>query len=206
MSRPTLRGPNGATPALQWSRSDCARLSRRLRGKRRASPLRACPCRPAPSGRAHSSLQRYTDGIKFKTMRNKISKAARSYMMSRVKGKNTGPEKAVRSYLHRMGFRFRICCPELPGRPDIVLKKHRAAIFVHGCFWHQHGTCGQKRTPKTNLKYWVPKLKENRLRDRRKKRSLISWGWRVLTIWECQIKKQEKLQTVVAKFFKITRK
>jgi DNA mismatch endonuclease (patch repair protein) len=136
-------------------------------------------------------------------MRKRISKATRSYMMSQVRGKDTVPEKLVRSFLHNKGFRFRICCKGLPGRPDIVLKKHNVVIFVHGCFWHQHGVCGQKRTPKSNLKYWIPKLIENRLRDRRKRRALQRAGWKVLTIWECQIKKPGKVAAMIDKFIGI---
>lgn len=120
--------------------------------------------------------------------------------MSKVRGRNTGPEKLLRSFLHRKGFRFRVCCRELPGSPDIVLKKYGAALFVHGCFWHQHKRCGQKRIPRTNRAYWKGKFMENRLRDRRKLRALRKAGWRVLTVWECQLRTMERLGMKIEAF------
>ena len=110
----------------------------------------------------------------------------RRRIMQAVKQKNTGPEIAVRRLLHAMGYRFRLHIRELPGRPDIVLPRRRAAIFVHGCFWHTHG-CPKGRPPKSNLKYWLPKLEQNSRRDQAKSRQLRSLGWRVIVIWQCEL-------------------
>lgn len=109
----------------------------------------------------------------------------RRQIMQAVKAKNTTPEIAVRRVLHRLGYRFRIHRRDLPGKPDIVLPKHRTVIFVHGCFWHAH-CCAKGRPPKSNLDYWLPKLQENVRRDRAKVEQLESLGWRVVTIWQCE--------------------
>ena len=110
----------------------------------------------------------------------------RSRLMSRVKGKDTKPEKVVRSALHSLGYRFRLYRKNLPGSPDIVLPKYRTAIFVHGCFWHRHPGCPKATTPKSNLEYWHRKFAENVERDRRKERELARLGWRVMIIWQCE--------------------
>jgi len=110
----------------------------------------------------------------------------RSRLMSRVKGKDTKPEKVVRSVLHSLGYRFRLYRKNLPGSPDIVLPKYRTAIFVHGCFWHRHPGCPKATTPKSNLEYWHRKFAENVERDRRKERELARLGWRVMIIWQCE--------------------
>ena len=113
--------------------------------------------------------------------------------MSRIKGKDTGPEKIVRSLLHRMGYRFRLHGKTLPGRPDIVLSRHRAVVFVHGCFWHRHRGCKDATMPKTRRAWWRAKLEGNAARDRRNQAALRRTGWRVLTVWECQTGKQQAL-------------
>lgn len=130
-------------------------------------------------------------------MANRFSKSTRSYIMSRIRGKDTKPECIVRSVLHRNGFRFRNCCKSLPGTPDIVLKKHLTVVFVHGCFWHQHAKCGQNRVPKSNKKYWIRKFERNKTRDRQKYRALLRAGWRVIIVWECQIKNIGKFSSVL---------
>lgn len=107
--------------------------------------------------------------------------------MSRVCGKDTSPELRVRSALHRLGFRFRLHRDDLPGRPDIVLPKHNAVIFVHGCFWHGHRNCSRSTRPTSNVPFWNKKLDKNTLRDRKARRALLSLGWKVLIIWECQV-------------------
>jgi len=107
-------------------------------------------------------------------------------MMAAVKGKDTKPEIAVRRALHAAGFRFRLHAKSLPGRPDIVLPKHRAAIFVNGCFWHGH-ECDRFRWPKTRRKFWAEKIAGNRARDARNLEELSRSGWRSLTIWECAL-------------------
>lgn len=112
----------------------------------------------------------------------------RSAIMSRIGSKNTKPELLVRSMLHAMGYRFRLHREDLPGNPDIVLPKYRTAIFVHGCFWHQHPDCRKATVPKNNSGFWKAKLERNVERDSERQRELIKSGWRVLVLWECEIK------------------
>lgn len=106
--------------------------------------------------------------------------------MSRIRGKDTGPERAVRSALYRMGYRFRLHCAILPGKPDIVLRKYNTVIFVHGCFWHRHAACGLAYTPKSRRRFWKQKFERNIQRDREVARTLAALGWRVRVIWECE--------------------
>jgi DNA mismatch endonuclease, patch repair protein len=120
--------------------------------------------------------------------------------MSHVKGKDTKPEILVRSIVHKLGFRFRKYKSDLPGKPDIVLVKHRKVIFVHGCFWHGHKKCSRSTRPKSNKSFWVEKLDKNILRDKRNKRKLESQGWEVLIVWTCEIKSIRKLQNKIAKY------
>jgi DNA mismatch endonuclease (patch repair protein) len=108
--------------------------------------------------------------------------------MARVRSKNTEPEMLVRRELHRRGFRFRLHRGDLPGRPDIVLPKHHTAILVHGCFWHRHRGCPRTTTPKTRAAFWQSKFDANVARDQKTKEALEAAGWRVLVLWECQIK------------------
>lgn len=124
---------------------------------------------------------------------DKFSPEKRSWLMSRIKGKNTSPEIRVRSLLHRLGFRFRIQRKDLPGKPDIVLPKYRVIIFVHGCFWHQHQGCKSSHIPQSNVSYWENKLSRNVLRDIKNKQDLEQLGWKVIVIWECETKNIEKL-------------
>lgn len=124
-------------------------------------------------------------------MTDRYSREDRSAIMARVRGANTGPELVVRRILHRLGYRFRLHRRDLPGRPDIVLPKHRTVVFVHGCFWHQHSCRRGRRKPASNLDYWLPKLTKNVQRDAKVKRALKRLGWRVLTIWECQLASPE---------------
>src|SRR5579864_1928020 len=107
--------------------------------------------------------------------------------MRRITSKNTRPEVAVRSLLHRMGFRFRLHRRDLPGCPDLVFPAKRKLIFVHGCFWHQHSTCIAGRMPKSQKSYWHPKLRANVERDRTNLRRLRRMGWNVKVIWECEV-------------------
>ena len=116
----------------------------------------------------------------------------RSRMMSGIRGKNTKPEIRVRSLLHRQGFRFRIHVDSLPGKPDIVLKRYRAVIFVHGCFWHAHH-CHLFKWPSTRNEFWRCKIEGNKDRDYLNIQSLKESGWRVLTIWECALKGRHRL-------------
>lgn len=116
-----------------------------------------------------------------------ISKDARSALMSRIRSKNTRPELTVRSILHRLGFRFRLHRADLPGRPDIVLPRHRKAILIHGCFWHGH-SCRLASKPKSNQQYWTDKIAKNKDRDARNRIELEAAGWEVLELWECDIR------------------
>lgn len=120
-------------------------------------------------------------------MMDRLTPERRSWLMSRVRGRNTTPERFVRRMLHALGYRFRLHAKELPGRPDIVLRPRKAAIFVHGCFWHAH-RCPKGRLPKSNADYWAEKRLANRARDRRNARQLRALGWRILVIWQCELK------------------
>lgn len=116
-----------------------------------------------------------------------VDSATRSRMMSGIRGRNTKPEILVRSMLHRHGFRFRLHVRELPGRPDIVLPRYHAAIFVHGCFWHGHD-CPLFRLPGTRADFWRDKIARNRANDQKAKDALLAAGWRVGVVWECAIR------------------
>src|SRR2546430_1749501 len=115
-----------------------------------------------------------------------LTKAKRSWVMSRIRGVDTTPERTVRSFLHRRGFRFRLHESALPGHPDIVLPKFRTVVFVHGCFWHNHN-CRDGHTPRTNRGYWGPKLRRNKRRDAGNARLLRALGWRRIVVWECEL-------------------
>lgn len=116
-----------------------------------------------------------------------LSPARRSWNMSRIRGRDTGPELALRSALHRAGFRFRLHRSDLPGRPDIVFVGHRVAVFVHGCFWHRHAKCRFAYTPRSNVAFWTDKFQKNRARDAKAKRHLRKLGWKAVVIWECSL-------------------
>ncbi len=113
--------------------------------------------------------------------------------MSRIRGTETSPERKVRSMLHRAGYRFRKNVSTLPGKPDIVLPKYRTVIFVHGCFWHRHKGCKQATTPGTNTEFWQKKFERNVANDRKHARQLRRLGWHVITVWECQLEKPDKV-------------
>ncbi len=119
-------------------------------------------------------------------------KKTRSYNMSRIKSKNTKPEEMVRKYLFSHGFRYRKNDKRLPGTPDIVLPKYRVVIFVNGCFWHGHNQCRYFVIPKSNTEFWVDKINKNIERDALNTEKLISLGWNVITIWECELKKDKR--------------
>ncbi|WP_083242791.1 DNA mismatch endonuclease Vsr [Sinorhizobium sp. RAC02] len=120
-------------------------------------------------------------------MADKFSKEKRSDVMSRIDSKNTAPELYVRSSLHRCGFRFRLHSRELPGKPDIVLRKFQTVVFVHGCFWHGHD-CSRGRPPTSNQQFWDAKLKNNVDRDARNINLLRERGWAVFVVWQCELK------------------
>ena len=116
-----------------------------------------------------------------------FSPEMRSEIMSRIRSKDTKPEKSVRSLLHRMGYRFRIHWKALPGCPDIVFTKRKKVVFVHGCLWHGHSGCKRYTIPKTRPDYWKEKIVKNALRDVENQKKLRAMGWDVLVIWECEI-------------------
>jgi DNA mismatch endonuclease (patch repair protein) len=128
-----------------------------------------------------------------------VSKQRRSEIMASIKGKDTKPEKKVRSLLHRMGYRFRLHKKTLPGKPDITMKKYKTVIFVNGCFWHQHPGCKDSTTPKSNIDFWGKKLHENVERDMLKITKLKDLDWNVLIIWECETEKAEVLENKIRK-------
>jgi DNA mismatch endonuclease (patch repair protein) len=130
---------------------------------------------------------------------DKITAEHRSWNMSRIRSRDTKPEVLVRSILHNMGFRFRLngvvskkiySKGILPGKPDIVLIKYKTIIFVHGCFWHQHEGCNRANIPKSNQEYWIPKLLKNKERDLALYDLLNQLGWKVIVIWECELKSE----------------
>ena len=118
----------------------------------------------------------------------------RSWIMRQVKGRDTSPEKIVRSLLHRMGYRFRLQRDDLPGKPDIVLPRFKTVVFVNGCFWHRHSGCKRATTPATNVDYWQTKFARNVARDARNQAELEKMGWRVLIVWECELKDKTTLE------------
>ena len=124
-------------------------------------------------------------------MTDTLTIAERSRLMAKIRGKNTRPEIAVRSLLHRAGYRFRIHVTSLPGKPDIVLPKYRTVVFVHGCFWHRHKGCKAATTPKTHRKFWAQKFARNIANDKRHERQLRRMGWKVATVWQCQLKRPD---------------
>lgn len=123
-------------------------------------------------------------------MVDSLSSERRSWNMSRIRGKDTGPERRLRSMLHKAGYRYRLHAADLPGKPDIVLRKYSTAIFVNGCYWHRHPGCRKATTPTTRTEFWLAKFQATIDRDIRKTAELIAAGWRVLVVWECEIASQ----------------
>ena len=124
-------------------------------------------------------------------------KKTRSYNMSCIKGKNTQPEEIVRKYLFSQGFRYRKNDKRLPGTPDIVLPKYKTVIFVNGCFWHMHEGCKYFVWPKNNSEYWTKKITGNVERDKRNQAALEQEGWRVIVVWECELREKTMLSDLV---------
>lgn len=113
--------------------------------------------------------------------------------MSRIKSRDTQPERAVRSLLHRLGYRFRLHRADLPGKPDIVLPRYKTVIFVNGCFWHRHEGCRFSYNPKSRIDFWQKKFLDNVLRDQRAQESLVASSWKVIVVWECELRDQAAL-------------
>jgi len=121
-------------------------------------------------------------------MKTKQSEVDRSAIMRSVKSRDTKPEMAVRQFVHRLGYRFRLHRKDLPGTPDLVFPRLRKVVFVHGCFWHGHNCVRGDRMPKSNSDYWFAKISRNRERDNQNQALLRAYGWEVFVAWECQIK------------------
>ena len=124
------------------------------------------------------------------------SKATRSYNMGRIKAKNTGPEMLVRSFLHAQGYRYRLHDKKLPGKPDIILPKYKTLLFINGCFWHGHANCKYYKEPQTRTDWWLTKINGNIARDAHAQAALLHAGWRVIVIWECDLKPQKQQATL----------
>ena len=133
-------------------------------------------------------------------MADRITKTQRSQIMAAVKSKNTTPELAVRKAVRAIGIGYSIHSAKLPGCPNIVMPKRRQAIMVHGCWWHGHTCMHGARVPKSNTAYWTAKINGNKTRDRRMLRALRRLGWKVLVVWECQIREVEKLKVRLRRF------
>lgn len=131
---------------------------------------------------------------------DKLSPAERSENMRRIRSRNMKPELIVRSLAHRLGYRFRLHRKDLPGKPDLVFGSRRKVIFVHGCFWHQHGRCIDSKLPKSNTEYWHPKLMRNVERDAASIRALRAAKWQSLVIWECETKDESRLARKIGRF------
>lgn len=129
-----------------------------------------------------------------------VDSRTRSRLMAGIRTRDTAPELAVRRIAHRMGLRFRLHRKDLPGRPDLVLPKHRLVVFVHGCFWHHHDGCPFAHVPKSRVEFWTQKFARNVRRDRRNEDALRRLGWRVAVIWECQAADDDAVQRTLAAF------
>ena len=133
-------------------------------------------------------------------MVDSLSKKERSEIMARVRSKNMRPELVVRKLVFALGYRYRLHARDLPGCPDLVFRPRRKVIFVHGCFWHRHADCALARMPKSRLEFWEPKLEGNRRRDEKNVRALAREGWKVLTIWECQLNGSARVEAKIRRF------
>ena len=133
-------------------------------------------------------------------MVDSLTPEERSEIMARVRSKNSRPELLVRKIVFALGHRYRLHSRSLPGCPDLVFRPKRKVIFVHGCFWHRHANCVLARMPKSRLAFWTAKLEGNRRRDQRNRRALLREGWKVLTIWECQLNDAVRLESRIRRF------
>lgn len=134
-------------------------------------------------------------------MTDHVSPARRSVIMSAVRGKHTVPEMLVRRAAHKLGLRFRLHRRDLPGRPDLVLPKHKTVVFVNGCFWHRHQGCKKASLPKSNVQFWMNKFEANKKRDLTNYAKLKALGWRVVVVWQCQVRSADRAtRTIKSKF------
>lgn len=132
-----------------------------------------------------------------------VDRATRSRMMAHIRSRDTTPERAARRELYGLGIRYRLHDGKLPGRPDIVIRRLRTVIFIHGCFWHQHPGCRMAYTPKSNVEFWQRKLQGNVARDARNQALLMEQGWRVVVIWECETRDREALRDQLARWLEL---
>lgn len=178
--------------------ASCARptpaLHRRTKGRSGASSAQR-EIRPAAVPSSDASTRNPLP------MADTLTPAERSERMSRIRSQDTKPELVVRRHLHALGFRYRLHVRELPGKPDLVLPKYRAVVFVEGCFWHGH-SCQKGRVPGTNPTFWQAKVETNQARDKRNQRLLRRDGWRVLRVWECQLAKKKKRAATLARLLR----
>ncbi|KMP11495.1 endonuclease [Candidatus Nitromaritima sp. SCGC AAA799-C22] len=137
-------------------------------------------------------------------MTDTITPSKRSKLMSKVRSKDTKPEMIVRRMVFKLGFRYRLHQSDLPGKPDLVFRKLKKIIFVHGCFWHKHSlpSCRLSRLPKSKLNYWLQKLESNKIRDKKNRAKLTQAGWKILIIWECQLKRLDRVKLRTEKFLR----
>jgi len=136
-------------------------------------------------------------------MTDVLTRKQRRFCMSRIRGKDTGPEMVLRRMLHAVGYRYRLHVRALPGCPDMVFPARKKVVFVHGCFWHRHNCKYGKVMPGTRKEFWQNKFRETILRDRKNYKALKKSGWQVLVIWECQLKNPIKLKMILTKFLKL---
>ena len=136
-------------------------------------------------------------------MADRITPEQRSQNMRAIRSKDTAPERFVRSIAHRAGYRFRLHRTDLPGSPDLVFPRHRSVIFIHGCYWHGHGCSRGGKGSKSNQGYWGPKLERTRARDRAAREKLEAMGWRVLTLWECELSDAATVQAAIENFLTV---
>ena len=149
----------------------------------------------------HSQIPETTNWI---SMSDVLTKEQRRFNMSQIRGKDTEPEEIVRKYLFSKGLRYRKNDKRYPGHPDIVLPKYHTVVFVHGCFWHRHPGCRYATVPATNTEFWQKKFSRNVERDKEEQRKLTEMGWRVLIVWECELKKDKREATLSKLYSAIT--
>ena len=139
-------------------------------------------------------------------MNDTLTPSQRSQRMRLIRSKNTTPELQVRRMIHALGFRYSLHRKDLPGKPDIVCSRLNCVIFVHGCFWHRHAAsrCRLARLPKSRLDFWLPKLESNRLRDQKNLRGVRSRGWKILVVWECELRDKERIENKIRRFLEVS--
>jgi DNA mismatch endonuclease, patch repair protein len=130
-------------------------------------------------------------------------KATRSYNMSQIRSRNTKPEMLVRRFLHAQGFRYKLHDKKLPGKPDIVLPKYKTVIFIHGCFWHGHKNCKYFVVPQTRTEWWLKKINTNKANDTKALKALKTEGWRIIDLWECNLRPAKVMRTLLLLLKKI---